>query len=122
MLTVLKWIGGVVAAFLVVLMVNNWTTPAAVRLKNDLKYDARQTLLSRLKDPDSATIDNEKQGRVTESGRGLYCGTVNAKNGFGGFTGPQRFVVLGGLTVFMEEQQSADKAKFEKLWIDCVYS
>ena len=45
-----------------------------------------------LKDPDSAKF---KWPAPTEFG--LYCGWVNAKNSYGGYTGFEPFMVLGGV-------------------------
>lgn len=48
----------------------------------------------------------------------VFCGKVNAKNGFGGFTGFERFVVAG--SVVATESQVAD---FPTLWAKaCVGS
>ncbi len=44
-----------------------------------------------LKDPDSARFDNI-QATVSEKGGMTICGFVNAKNGFGGYTGKSPFM------------------------------
>jgi hypothetical protein len=53
---------------------------------------ARAAVLAELKDPDSARITGVKplltNGKVTG-----YCGRVNAKNSFGGYTGDSVFYV-----------------------------
>lgn len=43
---------------------------------------------SLLKDPDSAKFEGIRPGLA-----GAWCGNVNAKNGFGGYTGMRRFVI-----------------------------
>lgn len=54
---------------------------------------AREGVLAALKDPDSAKF-GPKMVRKTYSWNGeeIVCGTVNAKNGFGGYTGMTPFV------------------------------
>ncbi|MCL4678886.1 MAG: hypothetical protein KJ017_09900 [Alphaproteobacteria bacterium] len=47
-----------------------------------------------LKDPDSAKFKWEKFIYSGDPTFGSYCGHVNAKNGFGGYTGDQMFSVL----------------------------
>jgi len=49
---------------------------------------AKEMILSILKDPDSAKFGNVFLGR-----QGTMCGTVNSKNGFGGYTGAQVFTI-----------------------------
>ena len=49
---------------------------------------AKETILSMLKDPDSAKFGDVFVGR-----NGTMCGTVNSKNSFGGYTGAQVFTV-----------------------------
>lgn len=49
-----------------------------------------EALKGRLKDPDSAKISNVK---VSADGK-TVCGLVNAKNGFGGYTGDSVFYVM----------------------------
>ena len=56
-----------------------------------LKSKAKEAVLNKLKDPDSA-----KFGPMTvrdDHGTPVVCGTVNSKNGFGGFTGYTVFFV-----------------------------
>jgi len=49
---------------------------------------AKQMILTTLKDPDSAKFGNVFFGR-----KATICGTVNAKNSFGGYTGAQVFTI-----------------------------
>jgi hypothetical protein len=48
--------------------------------------EARAAILAQLRDPDSA-----KFGPVVNRQDGAVCGSVNARNGYGGFTGSQAF-------------------------------
>lgn len=61
-----------------------------------------------LRDPDSA-----KFGKVVYREPGIVCGFVNAKNGFGGYTGEKSFISLGTPELTWLEGQSKD---FRKIW------
>ncbi|MCW4462667.1 hypothetical protein OK349_13195 [Sphingomonas sp. BT-65] len=50
----------------------------------------QRAVVSKLRDPDSAKFDLPPV--IVSSDR--YCGRVNSKNGFGGYVGYKRFVVL----------------------------
>lgn len=49
---------------------------------------AKRAVKSSLRDPDSAVFGTTYTGRDS-----AICGAVNAKNGFGGYTGPQLFMI-----------------------------
>jgi hypothetical protein len=55
--------------------------------------DAEAAVKARLRAPQSATFSRE-QDLVGGSGARLVCGYVNAKNGFGGLNGDEKFVWL----------------------------
>lgn len=57
-----------------------------------------------LKDPDSAQFQNVKG----------YCGEVNAKNGYGGYTGYKRFISVDGTTII--ESGEDDPLEFALGW------
>lgn len=66
----------------------------------------------KLKDPASAKFEDvffSKSG-----GSPVACGRVNSKNGFGGYTGFQRFVAAGEVVGFLEEE--AGPGEFASLW------
>lgn len=51
---------------------------------------AQDEVRARLRDPSSAEFSDM---RVVRNGEAIVvCGTVNARNGFGGMSGPQRFI------------------------------
>ena len=50
----------------------------------------------------------------TEDSSAIICGYVNSRNGFGGMTGPQRFIAGG--TVLIEEQVTAEQ--MQSAWND----
>lgn len=51
---------------------------------------AEKYIKARMKDPSSTEFRNQFIGK-----KGAPCGEVNAKNSFGGFTGFQRYIVVG---------------------------
>lgn len=65
-------------------------TPAAplkTTTLNMAQIDAMHTVvLSKLRDPGSVQWGENKAG-IDAKGKTFVCGTVNAKNGFGGYTG-----------------------------------
>jgi hypothetical protein len=79
--------------------------------KYTLLAAAERAIKERLKDADSAQFRNES---VHKNGKGLIvCGEVNAKNGFGGFSGFKHFVSMGtDTTTFLEDQTRG----FGKVW------
>jgi hypothetical protein len=55
---------------------------------------AEQAVKEQLRDPNSANFDiRDLRFKIVSTGM-LVCGTVNAKNGFGGYTGKQNWIVL----------------------------
>lgn len=60
-----------------------------------MAYDA---VKARLRDPGSAEFSG-----VFVSTTGAVCGLVNSKNGFGGMSGAQRFIVIGNVAVLEED-------------------
>lgn len=56
------------------------------------KASAERAVIASLKDPDSARF-GPAFGAVDKNGVKYACGTVNAKNGMGGYTGAQMYAV-----------------------------
>ena len=71
---------------------------------------AERRVREMLRDPESATFHGERVS--SKLGTPVVCGTVNAKNGFGGMTGDQRFI-SGGATA-LEEQMA--KGEMDRAW------
>ncbi|MDE1152389.1 MAG: hypothetical protein PW788_07620 [Micavibrio sp.] len=75
-------------------------------------FAGKQLVKTKLRDPDSAQF-----GTTTVSwgpgGVVMLCGTVNSKNGFGGYGGDTGFIstVVEGVTVFQSNTRD-----FNKLW------
>lgn len=70
----------------------------------------QRLVAKRLKDPDSAQFSNDYVSY--KIGAPVACGTVNAKNSFGGYAGSQRYIGAGTLGVFL----SSDVSDFDSLW------
>ena len=75
--------------------------------------DAERRVKLQLRDPSSADfIDSYLPYETSTS----VCGRVNARNGFGGMSGPQRFITLPD-AVFLEERLSGQSlSEFNNYW------
>lgn len=69
---------------------------------------AREAVLARLKDPDSA-----KFGQIVARDSGIVCGYVNSKNSFGGYTGDKAFIYFTKKEVAVIQGEAKD---FEGVW------
>jgi hypothetical protein len=73
----------------------------------DERLTAQQTVKAVLREPSSAVF-----GLMIPGARGMTCGVVNARNGFGGMTGDQVFTVTGSVVEFGAMRcRAADYAK-----------
>lgn len=70
----------------------------------------RDALKEKLRDPSGAEFRNEAVSR--KGGSPVVCGEVNAKNGFGGRNGYQRWIGAIPAGAFLEQEVS----DFPKLW------
>lgn len=90
--------------------------------------EGQDMVASQLKDKDSAKFRNvsffEDKARSSEKDHtGAFCGEVNAKNSFGGYTGYNRFTAVlhytnggtFGLSGLMIEEDS-NRVLFDPLW------
>lgn len=88
--------------------------PAEEASRNALAsiLEAESTVKGSLRNPKSAKFSDTGlyAGR---DGKRRVCGLVNSENGFGGMTGPQRFVAGNG-HAFLAEEMAADL--MAKLW------
>ena len=80
---------------------------------DDYSLFAAHTLKESLRDPSGVKFRNVVAYRSGEVFS--FCGEVNAKNGYGGMTGFQRFYVMPGMAVAVEGTQS-----FDLLSADCA--
>ena len=60
---------------------------------SNIEKETEERVRNSLKDPQSAQFQNVKG----------YCGEVNAKNSYGGYTGFKQFYVSNGVPVFFDE-------------------
>jgi hypothetical protein len=81
--------------------------------ERDARVNARVAITGLLRDPDSAEFGNMQVHEF--EGRTVVCGRVNSRNGFGGMTGPQRFVTDGGTATILEET-AATPEDFDLVW------
>lgn len=81
---------------------------AAEQRKYTAIASAKNAVLARLKDPESA-----KFGKVVFREDGVVCGYVNAKNSFGGYAGEKAFISLGSQEMTWLHGESKD---FESTW------
>ena len=89
------------------------------RIRSNVEELAQAAVLSTLRDPASARFTY----MYVNLDAGVVCGEVNARNGFGGYTGDKYFMMgdpVGGLV--MEDGPAFDPEKFGKMWNDryCV--
>lgn len=112
-MTPFRYALGLLAASLVVC-----GQPVSEKLKEQPKQEASQTafilkakraVVAKLKDPDSAQFKDVRYGDSEETGPVAY-GYVNAKNGFGGYTGFERFMSNGSTVLFEREHTQFSKA------------
>ena len=89
----------------------NGNSPAS-----DVGYQivAKQNVEAKLKDPQSAQFQNLVVSG--KAGASIVCGEVNAKNGFGGYTGFKRFVSAGPGMATQIEGGEMPADEFEKAW------
>lgn len=74
----------------------------------------KQLVAAKLKDPDSAEFRGVYFHRGSK-GVPVTCGEVNSRNGFGGYTGYQRFISAGEPNLTFVEEQFAS-GDFGEVW------
>lgn len=81
------------------------------RMDANLQYAAEQSVRAQLRDPESAQFRNVRV--IRKPGSTAVCGEVNARNGFGGYTGYQHFMSSGDLSVVHSDETAR---AFLRLW------
>lgn len=81
-----------------------------------LKAEAEESVRRQLRDPDSARFSYGPIPFVFPE-QGLVCGEVNARNGFGGYTGNQMFAYSRGTVVALSE---GNMAQFTSIHDRCL--
>jgi hypothetical protein len=76
---------------------------------------AQEAIQRRLKDPESAEFDGLQYRYDKATGARVVCGSVNAKNSFGGYIGYERFV-SDAQKVNVLESDMKSSAEFNKVW------
>ncbi len=94
------------------------------RTESEFRTAGRQVVLDTLRDPASAQFRNVRRS-WSPNGSATFCGQVNARNGFGGYTGFQRFISgatpSGRTSVQIDDQGGSVGDYFERVWrSDCV--
>jgi hypothetical protein len=69
--------------------------------RNTQIFAAQDRVKAQLRDPGSAEFSDVT---VPHEGISTVCGKVNSRNGFGGMSGPQRFIATKN-SIFLEERQ-----------------
>lgn len=80
---------------------------AAETVTPRIKQIAERSVKAVLKDPGSAQFS--KLTAFTVDGVLTVCGSVNAKNSYGGYTGPQRFWAAGGAPLLENVKFASDE-------------
>lgn len=87
------------------------TAPSELETISLLQVAAKDAMKASLKDPDSAKYRNVFAHPVAKNpGAYAFCGQVNAKNGFGGYTGYERFIAGPGIAVTETSMKDFDIA------------
>lgn len=71
----------------------------------------KDAIRAKLKDPDSAQFRNVQFYSAVAP---VTCGEVNAKNGFGGFSGYERFIAGGDVITVLESEMA--RGEMDKSW------
>ena len=88
MKTLMKWVGGVLLGLVVIGMIGQAMMTTEDRNRMDAGWQARASVEAALRDPGSAVYGYQN----VYQGGNVVCGAVNAKNGFGGYTGMKRYI------------------------------
>lgn len=68
-----------------------------------------------LRDPSSAEFTSVVRRPPTKDSGAIVCGEVNARNGFGGMTGPKRFIA-GSFAMIEDDSGDTARKVFDGLW------
>jgi hypothetical protein len=73
----------------------------------------KDQIKARLRDPDSANFRNVRF--YSGGGVPVTCGEVNSKNGFGGYTGFERFISAGSQLAVVESDMTSPR-ELDEVW------
>ncbi|CAI8706763.1 DUF930 domain-containing protein [Pseudomonas sp. IT-196MI5] len=77
-----------------------------------LKEKARELVRARLKDPDAAKFQKLEPHKL-DNGATIICGEVNSKNGYGGYTGFEKFFSTGSSVRFKADSPSTFEGVYQ---------
>jgi hypothetical protein len=101
-----------ISVLVIVFGVRDRSRSGPTTLTANYRAAAEELVRQRLRDPNSAEFSNVHVIPSSLPGRTTVCGIVNARNGFGGMTGPRHFVA--GDTVVLEGEVSS--GSMDQLW------
>lgn len=113
-------LGGVILLGAIAWAINSCSSSSETSVRSDRLSNSKEfvwiranqrLIAAKLKDPESAQFGNDYVSYKV--GGPIVCGTVNARNSFGGYAGPMRYIG-GGETigVFLASEVS----DFDSLW------
>lgn len=85
---------------------------------NQVLRAAKDAIVRQLKDPESARFGEVRVYATYEGAGMIACGTVNAKNAFGGYVGFKRFYSQDGNSISTDVDD--DSKVFEDGWKLCA--
>ncbi|SEE38756.1 hypothetical protein [Pseudomonas coleopterorum] len=90
-----------------------------VQLTEEQAESAKNSVRSSLKDPYSAVFDGLYGTTIHPENKKsvIACGYVNAKNGYGGYTGSSKFAVIAGNT-YLYKSSGGGIAEIDNKFID----
>lgn len=93
--------------------------PVVLQTDQDFQAAARDEITNSLRDPESAQFRNVRQSPTTIGGA-KFCGELNSRNSFGGYTGYIRFLAFaapsGRTSVELDNQDGMVAAYFDASW------
>lgn len=87
--------------------------PSARTVEQYTEVQAEQQVKAKLRDPESAQFSDVQIS--PSSNHTIACGKVNSKNGFGGMSGPQRFVSNGSADATFVEGE-LESGTMDQIW------
>jgi hypothetical protein len=110
------WLGCLIPIFFMGFLLYNCSGSKTSTEPNEgvVRMLVQQEIKGRLRDPSSAEFSGIITIRAGDKIVGA-CGIVNSKNGFGGMSGPTRFIGGGTITA-IEGDGTLDTANFNEAW------
>lgn len=109
MKTFVIWVGVFFVGLVLLVVISN----LGMSPEDKIRYSTKDAVRAQLRDGGSAQF-GEIRAHKDPQGLMVACGTVNAKNAFGAYVGPRRFIRLGDTGVVILEEMGADT--FQGMW------